>query len=270
VDLRPALDAIRPAVVQITVTAEGLSKRAVAKLGGHGTVFSRPVGTGFFVGSSGAVVTANHVLDGVPEWEARCRAEGATWVHVGVGVAHLMVGARRGTFTVGSYDIVATDALHDLAVLRLRKNPFSGELRGKLGDEWVPLVCDAARLQVERPEDGLPVACSGYPLQSFVLVTNAGIVASSWSVDLKQLSLTAPEDVPDIYLADMQINGGNSGGPVYSALNSAVIGVAVASRVAPVAGGRGMGQDAGLALVVPSKYIVDLLDAHGVEWDPPG
>jgi hypothetical protein len=79
-----------------------------------------------------------------------------------------------------------------------------------IGAKRVPLVCRPARLHTDRPEDGLPVASSGYPHQSFVLVTSACIVASSWSVDIEQLAVKPPEDVPDVYLADMQINGGTA------------------------------------------------------------
>src|SRR6266508_5971866 len=95
-DLRVPIEAIRPSVVQITVTADGLTEADIAALGGHGRIFSRPIGTGFFVGSSGAVVTAKHVVDAMPACKEACRARGATWVHVGVGIAHLMEGARRG------------------------------------------------------------------------------------------------------------------------------------------------------------------------------
>jgi hypothetical protein len=61
-DLRSAVDAIRPSTVQITVTATGLSEDAVQNLGGHGEVFSRPIGTGFLVGSDGTVVTLSTLL----------------------------------------------------------------------------------------------------------------------------------------------------------------------------------------------------------------
>jgi S1-C subfamily serine protease len=178
-----------------------------------------------------------------------------------------MAGAKRGGFTVVPFEVVVTDDRHDLALLRCGKNPFAGEVRATIAGEQVPVVCDVARLDTRRPSDGLPVACSGYPLMSFVLITNAGIVASSWSVDLKQLSESNPDDYPDVYLAGMQINGGNSGGPVYSGLDGAVIGVAVASRLAPSAmGGPGQVEDAGLTIVVPSKYVADLLDEHSVDW----
>jgi hypothetical protein len=266
-DLRHAIEEIRPAVVQITLTASGLSERAISELGGHGQVFSRPIGTGFFVGSTGAVVTAKHVVDAVPEWEDCCRTQGATFVHTGIGIAHLMPRGKRGGFTVGKFDVVATDDVNDLAVLRPRMNPFAGEFFATLDGDRVPLLCEAAHLNTERPQDGLPVGCSGYPLMSFVLITNAGIVASSWSVDLKQLPGTDPHELPDVYLADMQINGGNSGGPVYSALDSGVIGVAVASRLAPSTGTvPGQKEDAGLTVIVPSRYVGGLLDKHGIKW----
>ena len=38
-DLRVPIEAIRPSVVQITVTADGLTEADIAALGGHGKIF---------------------------------------------------------------------------------------------------------------------------------------------------------------------------------------------------------------------------------------
>jgi S1-C subfamily serine protease len=266
-DLRHAIEKIRPSVVQITLTADGLSESAIATLGGHGRMFSRPIGSGFFAASTGAVVTAKHVVDALPEWEDRCRRLGATHIHTGIGIAHLMPGGKRGVFTVVGYTVIATDVSHDLAVLLPQRNPFTGVAYATINGDRVPLACDIACLDTTRPQEGLPVGCSGYPLMNIALVTNSGIVASSWTVDLGQFASSAPHELPDRYLADMQINGGNSGGPVYSAVDSSVIGMAVASRLAPgVEAVPCRVEDAGLAVIVPSAYVAELLDANGIAW----
>jgi hypothetical protein len=254
-DLRHAIEKIRPSVVQITLTADGLSESAIATLGGHGRMFSRPRGSGFFAASTGAVVTAKHVVDALPEWEDRCRRLGATHVHTGIGIAHLMPGGKRGVFTVVGCTVIATDLSHDLAVLLPQRNPFTGEAYATVNGDRVPLACDIACLDTARPQEGLPVGCSGYPLMS---------------IALEQFASSAPHELPDRYLADMQINGGNSGGPVYSAVDSSVIGVAVASRLAPgVEAVPCRVEDAGLAVIVPSTYVAELLDANGIAWKQP-
>jgi hypothetical protein len=79
------------------------------------------------------------------------------------------------------------------------------------------MVFDAVRLNTRRPRDGELVLTSGYPLDASVLVSNAGIVASSWSFDIAEMPIpNAPPgfsrpDVADVYLADIEVNPGNSG-----------------------------------------------------------
>jgi len=83
----------------------------------------------------------------------------------------------------------------------------------------------------------------------------------------------------DRYLADLQVNGGNSGGPVYKVDAAAVIGVCVATQTASVmfgnqpggpavADGRPLVYSAGLTIVVPAKYVVAFLNQNGLAWDP--
>ena len=82
---------------------------------------------------------------------------------------------------------------------------------------------------------------------------------------------SAPEgftipDVKDSYLIDVAVNPGNSGGPVYSIYECAVIGVCVAFRIAEaVPEGRSpFAYNAGLAVGVPIRYNVELLQRHVV------
>ncbi len=73
------------------------------------------------------------------------------------------------------------------------------------------------------------------------------------------------------YLADLEVNGENSGGPVYRQEDGAVIGVCVATQNAFVdfgdadggvvfAEGRPLVYSSGLTVIVPSKHVVALLE----------
>lgn len=182
------------------------------------------------------------------------------------------------------FDIVDEDPRHDLALLKLRRNPFSGERDGGIviGGEALEPLHGVPSLRVERPRDGDPVTVSGHPLAETVLITNTGIVASSWGVNVDELphpeiaDLTIPQ-MRDTYLADVQTNPGNSGGPVYSSEDGAVVGVLVAGKQTSVllAGkepvtldGTPLTADAGISLIVPAKYVVEMLERHGVAWTP--
>jgi S1-C subfamily serine protease len=131
-------------------------------------------------------------------------------------------------------------------------------------------------LRAERPRDGTSIAVSGYPLGESVLVTNHGTVASAWGLELDKRPDPATPSVTsrDVYLGDLQSNPGNSGGPVYATEDGAVIGVLVAGRLTAVdAGGApavidgvALQADAGLSLIVPARYVCEMLDRHGVAY----
>ena len=94
-------------------------------------------------------------------------------------------------------------------------------------------------------------------------------MASSWFYD------PAFSGIEDLYLADVDINPGNSGGPVYSIDNAKVIGVTVSTQQLPV-DVRGAQNEqvpnlrllysSGIAQVIPAKYIIALLEKHGLKW----
>ena len=259
-DISDAIDAIAPAVVQISVAAGG-----------------QVLGTGFLVNEAGHAVTAYHVIEGL--------GGRAT---VGVAMPNYEDANNNrisGSFWLSSYDVVATDAEHDLALLKPHEpaaNPFK-EPRPtfvRIGDQDLGLAPGIARLRVARPRDGMAIATSGYPFGVMNLITSTGYVASAWAVELNQVQDPHGGDISlrdgaNTYLADMQVNGGNSGGPVYRLADGSVVGVCVSTRGAqawlpggtPVVTAEGpVLYNSGVARVVPSLYVTELLDRAGSDW----
>ena len=84
-------------------------------------------------------------------------------------------------------------------------------------------------------------------------------------------------NMADSFIADMHVNGGNSGGPVYSVVGGAVIGVCVSFDTATViygdgkmepatVQGRPLAYNSGLSVVVPIRYVIDMLKKHNLKW----
>jgi S1-C subfamily serine protease len=271
-DLTESVDHVRPCIVQVNFLATHLSQNLQSQL--NRPFVSSPLGTGFLVNSEGYVITANHVIDSGQQLIQKIDA-GQKQVYVGLALPNTE--NMRGNFSLVNFELVDKDERHDLALLKLRKNPFRGEVSSGIvvNGKEVPLLFGIAILNTDRPKDGAYVAISGYPLGQTVLVTNAGWMATSWALDIKEIAASgAPEwfrmpDIADTYLADVEANPGNSGGPVYLGDNGSVIGVCVGSLGAPVwdEGGRHKPYySSGLTMVVPIRYAIDLLSKHGLNW----
>jgi S1-C subfamily serine protease len=270
-DLPEAIEQIRPSVVQIRIGDAIL-------------------GTGFFVDEDAHVVTAKHVIDG---GRGLAQERGLSLEFAaGMAAPNMQNASFPGatnitvmrSFTIIGSEVVAEDAVNDLALLRLQANPFAGEVPTliQIGETSITGLHGVCRADTERPADGNSVAVSGYPLRSDSLVTNAGCIASGWLDDRDAAALLRSQDPAsydsvDRYLADLQVNGGNSGGPVYRIDTAAVIGVCVATQTTPVmfgdqaggpaiADGRPLVYSAGLTIVVPAKYVVAFLSQNGISW----
>jgi S1-C subfamily serine protease len=282
-NLPQAIDRIRPCVLQIVVMALHLSEELRSKVGT--SFLSIPMGTGFLVNSEGYVITANHVID-----ESKKLLRDDSWLQakrksIQIGLALPLTENFRGNFHLVDSDLIDVDTTHDLALLKLKQNPFKGEvhLGVSLSGKEIPNAVNTATLSLDRPQDGDAIALSGYPLSNPVLITKGGWVATSWSYDraLKQVPGAPPGFVfpyigDDTYLADIEVNPGNSGGPVYLVSNAKVIGMAVAmqrtsvtvtdeeGKEIPIKGPR-FWYSSGLTVVTPARYIDDLLKKNGIK-----
>jgi len=256
-NLREAIKAVDPCVVQVS----GESLQPV-------------VGTGFFVHEGGYVVTALHVIQQI----ARMANEANRPVQVNVGIAHTNSENMRANFTVTDCEVVDADEVYDLALVRLGRNPLAGELGTGIvvGEVAIPLPAQVAAIDPDRPEDGEPIAVSGYPLSNPVLITNAGHLASVWHSESRRDFQPGVSPLVDWYFGDVEVNPGNSGGPVYRVETAEVIGVCRASQPAPVRRGDNgeparmsdvaLNYSSGITVFTPAKYIAEMLARHSL-WE---
>lgn len=252
------INKIRPCMVQIQANIEApgvspLEERSIA-------------GTGFVVNTEGYIITNAHVVDGVQSYLAAVTATdkracvafaGDDYYDEQDGTLH------RRRFSSQPYQIVDIDRLHDLALLKsatpLNNLPYSGKR---------PINVSACVLSLNTPDEGTPVAISGYPLNIPSLVTQTGTVASNTFFDFKRAGVINKS--VDYFLLDATVNPGNSGGPAYLPATGEIVGVIVAYRNAPVIENGtqsiNLSQNSGLAMIIPTKYVIALLKKNNVAW----
>jgi S1-C subfamily serine protease len=241
------------------------------------------------VNAEGYIITARHVVEAFQSLQV----SGNKRLLIGVALPNLenFKGAGgsisvRASFAYTDCDVVEEDALHDIALLEMKHNPFTGGMGKfmKTPKGSIDYPHKIAILSPDRPRDGEQIALSGYPLSGTVLITTSGSVASAWGYSTVQVHPpNAPAgfmvpDTIDFYLVDMHVNHGNSGGPVYSVQNGAVIGICVSFNPAPVehSGANTNPADqtlfvnSGLANVVPARYVIDLLKKRSLKWTEKG
>jgi putative serine protease PepD len=193
-------------------------------LGGQGGFGGAPdgsqaaTGSGFIVGSRGLIVTNDHVIDG-----AR-----SVLVSFGANLGQ----SRQAT-------VVATDASHDLALLRIDATGLTAPPLA-LGESSGVAVGD-------------PTYAIGNPYGLDRTLTT-GVVSAL------QRSITAPNGVSIAHViqTDAALNPGNSGGPLLDGAGR-VIGVN-----SQIAGGSGAGQggNVGIGFAVPSDTVKAFVAAH--------
>ncbi len=239
----------------------------------------RPVteATGFVVGQDGSLITMRHVVHAcatklkVSDSDLKV---GKRLLYVGIPQPNieshnLLI---HGSFTGYDAGVVDEDIAHDLALIRTAQNLLTAEPPSiMIGSQMLRHEVGLAKLSDARPEEGSTVATSGYPFSSLVLVTTFGYIASSWEInELSGPDISAP-DAHDFYLGNFTVNGGNSGGPVYSTKDGTVIGICQAYLNAPVflnQAPTNLTYNSGLTVIIPARYITELLKKNNVKPSP--
>jgi len=270
-------------------------------------------GSGFVINSAGYIITAAHVIEKAEEYlsNVNSASKGLMAGFPSEKTLHLQdyqySSSEYGFITIG-FDIIDIDRFRDIALLKLN-TPLDD---APYDTSHLPNVVPC-RLSLITPETGTPVAVSGYPLQSPLLITQTGTVAGNTSFELRKVqdkwrstdhfmadtplnmgSSGDPAYPPDTggtmasdnsfdlkkvqdrwrsidyFLIDTIMNMGNSGGPAYLPDTGEIIGMALAVRTAPVSySSSSVYEDdllanSGLAIVMPSKYIIQLLTKNNI------
>jgi len=243
------------------------------------------LGTGFFVNAEGYIATNFHV---VAPWKPELGELVALVPAPNIDDGKIFVSAG---FSVFKADIVVTDPIHDLAIVKLTPNPFSSSAPTliKTSDKQIPaFACNVPKFDVARPNDGEHIASSGYPFNGKnVLVTTSGYIASSWELETAYVEVEgAPTgfkfpQISNVYLANLTINPGNSGGPVYRVKDGVIVGVCVSqilqqamtvdgNQVVPVIiDGKPILYNSNVANIIPIKYVVELLEKNNLKVGQP-
>lgn len=265
--LQDAIEVIRPSVVQFSVRVKGNNK-------------SQQFGSGFIINIQGHIATCAHVVQ-----QAELLINAGHDVSIGLAypnIENTTVGGggsltMKNCFHHVGATLLKADQANDVALLKMNPNPFETSfvpiIQTPDGDGPVPLYKECST-STSRPRDGDSVAVSGYPLNSPTLITTAGNLASGWATTDRQVTDNGKNTVvqSDVYLADISVNPGNSGGPVCRIEDGNVIGVCTAYQNAPLmfmdqTGGqakvedRPVGINSGLCVVTPINCVLDLVES---------
>jgi S1-C subfamily serine protease len=235
-ELVETLKQVKPAVVGVGINA----------------ALSRPPnqlrGTGFLIGSGEYAVTNYHVVESVLDVNTSERRV----VFIGEGEEPEVVGV----------EVVAFDAIHDLAVLKLERMPKAPFKALTLADEnWI--------------SDGTDIAFTGFPIGAVLglyPVTHRGIISARSPVAIPaansgQLSLALLKRLKDpffTYQLDATAYPGNSGSAVYVQSSGEVVAVVnkvLVRRTKEAA----LTDPSGITYAIPVKYLHDLLARSNID-----
>jgi S1-C subfamily serine protease len=191
--------------------------------------------TGFLIDEEGYLITAAHVVE-----DARRCLEKAP----GAKILAKLTANDSHTAPAVSCDVVAVDALNDLALLKterpLLRNP---------GDKPPHAMLDGRAVPV-----GTAVMVTGYPAFSWQPVTQAGHVTAVGRTRLEEIDDPLPNP-SDALVVDIYLRPGNSGSPIYRPDGGVI---AVVDKRDPLRPAYSVG--------VAIHYAIELASRHGVPW----
>jgi S1-C subfamily serine protease len=237
-----AVEKIRPSVVQII--AEG----SYGFVGNPRRIdFHVIAGSGFFGDTLGHIITARHIVIAIDSLPSKIIREVGSSVDpnsimvrilVGLPVTEITHGPNRSFENVVqiSARIIKRSEKADAAIIEVPAHALDKAYSNGLIEEPsknIKLTTNKPIVPIfdtEPADEGEMIAVSGFPLSIPAMVTNFGWIGSAFGV----LPRVSPDD-PDQFgqIGAIQINHGNSGGPVYRVRDGAVIGIAVSYWNAP-------------------------------------
>ncbi len=227
-------------------------------------------GTGFIVDSQGDVATAYHVIDAAHaqrDLESTLTNTQKAVVPGSFRVQRLIASALipntesdahgNELYNIGRTSeagLSKQDQRFDIAILSCKENLLEGHSGMIINGQELGRPSALPEFQTVAPRPGDPIAVTGFPgyrdnltrsnVQIPGLTTNTGTVANATFEAGNHLF---------VYLADMRVNQGDSGGPVYNSTDGRIIGFVDAYLNATDGG------NSGLAVIVPIRHVLDLV-----------
>jgi hypothetical protein len=216
-------------------------------------------GTGFLVGRDGYFITAAHVMERYKPSSGQL----STAIHT-----------RDGNGSGIWFDVIETDSAHDLALCKLKVfNPSKVPLGGSSRPAASYMPITSLTISAEGAKPGELIAMIGYPLGSFVspIIQMGNIAATDAMLDAVP---NFPAGRHDLLVVSVAGNHGDSGCPIISLETGEVLGMIIQYVPAPLlsvtdgAGRKDVAQQSGLMVAVPAKWILEMLNRHGVANAP--
>jgi S1-C subfamily serine protease len=232
--------AIRAAICPVVYPLD----ESAAERGVHYTFY----GNSFFIDEHGYLVTAAHVLSDF---------------HDG-GQPHILLRRPNAPPRVIKVQVLATDAQHDIAILRAVPNPFEGHY-----------AVAFLRLGMEKPAPGTVVVAEALrPSRLKDPHTFDAPLEERSPAGILQYTTTKLEKgqaEAELFLFDHQVQRGQSGAPVIARDTQEVLGIVegqwfggMASRDIPMAADRA----SNIGAAVPIVYALPLLEEKKIPWHP--
>lgn len=229
-ELADTLKKVKPAVVGV-----GINER-----------LARPPnqlqGTGFLIGNGDYAVTNHHVVEQVLDPSKSQQRV----IFIGEGENPEII----------AVDVIAFDAIHDLAILKLKSKPIKNLVTLKLAEkDWV--------------DDATEIAFTGFPIGAVLglyPVTHRGIISAKTPVAIPaansgQLSLALIKRLKDpffTYQLDATAYPGNSGSAVYLQDTGEVIAI-INKVLVKQTKESALTDPSGITYAIPIKYLHDLM-----------
>jgi S1-C subfamily serine protease len=215
---------------------------SAAERGGHYTFY----GNAFFIDEDGYLVTAAHVLSDFRDG----------------GQPHILLRRLNAPPRVIKVEVLATDAQHDIAILRAVPNPFEGNY-----------AVAFLRLGTEKPTPGTAVVAEALrPWRLKDPHTFDAPREERSPAGILQYTATKLENgqaEAELFLFDHQVERGQSGAPVIARETQEVLGIVegqwlrgMAVRGIPTAGNP----TSNIGAAVPIVYALPLLEKKQIPW----